>query len=165
VPDQEDDRRQDVLLSERSGANETPRRRLVSTSTYPTMFSAMLSDNGAGGLSMSEVELAKNAPEVSRRSLLLGQVLPYIAVLTLAILGVAYTNISHQPLTGYWEFLALATGALCVVTAWGDAKDRQARRRLMGTQALHWVAILATMNIVLLSSVRQMLPAPLWSTQ
>jgi hypothetical protein len=88
---------------------------------------------------MSEVELAKNAPEVSRRSLLLRQTLPYIAVLTLAILGVAYTNISHQPLTGYWEFLALATGALCVVTAWGDAKDRQARLRLMGTQALQVV--------------------------
>jgi hypothetical protein len=86
---------------------------------------------------MSEFELAKNAPEVSRRSLLLRQTLPYIAVLTLAILGVAYTNISHQPLTGYWEFLALATGVLCVVTA-GVTKDRQARLRLMGRQALHW---------------------------
>ena len=26
--------------------------------------------------------------------------------------GVAYANISHQPLVGYWEFLALAMGAL-----------------------------------------------------
>ena len=93
MPDQEDDRRQDVLLSERSGANETPRRRLASTSTYPTMFSAMLSDNGAGGLSMSEVELAKNAPEVSRRSLLLGQVLPYIAVLTQPIAHLSIMSI------------------------------------------------------------------------
>jgi len=84
--------------------------------------------------------------------------LPYIAVLT--VLGVAYTNISHQPLAGYWEFLALATGALCVVTQWENAEDRQARLRLMWTQALHWAAILVTMNIVLLSGVRQMLPAP-----
>jgi hypothetical protein len=54
------------------------------------MFSAILSDNGAGGLSMNEVELAKNAPEVSRRSLLLRQTLPYIAVLTQPI---AHLNI------------------------------------------------------------------------
>jgi hypothetical protein len=73
---------------------------------------------------------------------------------------VAYTNISHQPLVGYWEFLALVTGVLCVVTEWENAKDRQARLRLMSTQALHWVAILVTMNIVLLSRVQQMLPAP-----
>ena len=92
MPDQEDDRRQDVLLSERSGANETPRRRLASTSTYPTMFFAMLSDSGAGGLSMSEVELAKNAPEISRRSLLLRQ-MPYIAVLTQPIAHLSIMSI------------------------------------------------------------------------
>ena len=70
------------------------------------------------------------------------------------------SNISHQPLVGYWEFLALATGVLCVVTEWEKAKDKQARFRLMWTQALHWVAILVTMNIVLLSGVQKMLPAP-----
>jgi hypothetical protein len=36
--------------------------------------------------------------------------LPYILVLGLAIVGVAYTTMAHQPLVGYWEFLALATG-------------------------------------------------------
>jgi hypothetical protein len=29
---------------------------------------------------------------------------PYISVLGLAIVGVAYTNMAHQPLVGYWEF-------------------------------------------------------------
>jgi hypothetical protein len=86
--------------------------------------------------------------------------LPYAAVLTLAVLGVAYTNISQQPLVGYWEFLAVATGVLCVVTEWKNAEDRQARFRLMWKQALHWAAILVTMNILLLSGVRIMLPAP-----
>src|SRR6516165_9527375 len=33
----------------------------------------------------------------------------------------------------------------------------------MWTQALHWAAILITMNIVLLSAVRNMLPAPAMS--
>jgi hypothetical protein len=50
--------------------------------------------------------------------------------------------------------------ALCVVTQWKNAKDRQARIRLIWTQALHWLAILVTMNLVLLTVVRQMLPAP-----
>ncbi len=111
---------------------------------------------------MSEPELTKNADEISLRSRsaeLLLRKLPYIAVLTLAVSGVAYSNISHQPLVGYWEFLALATGVLCVVTEWENAQDRQARFRLMWTQALHWVAILVTMNIVLLSGVQKMLPA------
>jgi hypothetical protein len=36
--------------------------------------------------------------------------LPYILVLGLAIVGVAYTTMAHRPLVGYWEFLALATG-------------------------------------------------------
>jgi hypothetical protein len=31
-------------------------------------------------------------------------------LLGLAIVGVAYTTMAHQPLVGYWEFLALATG-------------------------------------------------------
>jgi hypothetical protein len=81
-------------------------------------------------------------------------------VLTLAVSGVAYTNISHQSLVGYWEFLAVATGVLCVVTEWEHAQDKQARFQLMWTQALHWVAILVTMNIVLLSGVQRMLPSP-----
>jgi len=86
--------------------------------------------------------------------------LPYIAVLVLAIFGVAYTNFSNQPLSGYWEFLAVAMAVLCVVTQWENAPDRSARLRLIWTQALHWVAILVTMNVVLLSGVQSLLPAP-----
>src|SRR5580704_4278405 len=52
--------------------------------------------------------------------------LPYILVLGLAIVGVAYTNMAHQPLVGYWEFLALATGVVCVVAEWPKLHDGQA---------------------------------------
>jgi hypothetical protein len=85
---------------------------------------------------------------------------PYVAMLLLAIAGVAYTNISHQPLTGYWEFLAIVMAVLCIVTQWDKALDRNARLRLIWMQALHWIAILVTMNVVLLSGVRNLLPAP-----
>jgi hypothetical protein len=112
---------------------------------------------------MSETQLAKHADAMHlrlRNASFLQRKLPYIAVLTLAVSGVAYTNISHQSLVGYWEFLPVATGVLCVVTEWEHAQDKQARFQLMWTQALHWVAILVTMNIVLLSGVQRMLPAP-----
>jgi hypothetical protein len=93
------------------------------------------------------------------RSIVLRQ-LPFLAILALAIAGVAYTNFSGKPLIGYWEFLALAIGVVCVVTEWTELDDRQARVRLVWTQALHWIAVLVTMNIMLLAGVQQLLPAP-----
>ena len=50
----------------------------------------------------------------------LWQQLPYVVALVLAVAGVAYTNASHQPLVGYWEFLALAIGVVCVIDKWPD---------------------------------------------
>jgi hypothetical protein len=88
------------------------------------------------------------------------QRLPFVVALVLAIAGVAYTNISHQPLVGYWEFLALAIAVVCVVTKWPELDGKQAQFRLMWTQALHWVAVLVTMNIMLVSGVQQLLPTP-----
>lgn len=84
--------------------------------------------------------------------------LPFLAILTLTIAGVAYTNMSHRPLAGYWEFLAIVMGVVCVVTEWEELDDKQARFRLMWTQALHWVAVLVAMNVMLLSGVQQLLP-------
>jgi hypothetical protein len=89
--------------------------------------------------------------------------LPFIAVLTLAIAGVAYANISQQPLVGYWEFLALAIGVLCIITEWPRLDQKQARVRLIWTQALHWAAVLITMNIMLVSNVQRLLPTPAMS--
>ena len=57
--------------------------------------------------------------------------LPFLAILALAIIGVAYTNVSRQPLVGYWEFMGVMTGLACVLTAWGETDDRDARIRLI----------------------------------
>lgn len=81
----------------------------------------------------------------------LWQQLPYAVALVLAVAGVAYTNVSHQPLVGYWEFLALAIGVVCVVTKWPETQGKEAQLRLIWTQALHWIAVLVTMNIMLMS--------------
>jgi hypothetical protein len=112
---------------------------------------------------MSEAELSHGRNDAAGRFRLEGflkRQLPYIGVLVLAVAGVAYTNISNQPLVGYWEFLLIVMGIVCVVTQWDSARDGRARFRLILTQALHWIAILVTMNIVLLSGFRTMLPAP-----
>lgn len=86
--------------------------------------------------------------------------LPYVAVLSLAVVGVAFTNISHQPISGFWEFLAIAIGVVCVVTAWPKVDDRKARFRLIWTQALHWATFLVIMNIMLLPGIQKMVPSP-----
>ncbi len=111
---------------------------------------------------MTEPELMHNSDDAARRpdASLLQRKLPYIVVLVLAVSGVAYSTISNQPLAGYWEFLALAAGVLCVMTQWSNVEGKDARIQLMWMQALHWAAILITMNIVLFSGVRQMLPGP-----
>ena len=39
-------------------------------------------------------------------------------------------------------------------------QGKEARLRLIWTQALHWIAVLVTMNIMLVSGVQQLLPMP-----
>jgi hypothetical protein len=114
---------------------------------------------------MSEINEQQNAgagtsPSHSATSHFLWQQLPYIVALVLAIAGVAYTNVSHQPLAGYWEFLALAIAVVCIVTKWPELDDRHARFQLIWTQAVHWIAVLVTMNIMLVSGVQRLLPTP-----
>lgn len=116
----------------------------------------------SNGPSMSDLDApsAQSASDDSPRggSFLRSQ-LPFLAILALAIVGVAYTNISQRPLVGYWEFLAIMTGLACVLTAWGDLDDKDARIRLIWTQAVHWAAVLVAMNVLLLSGVQQLFPA------
>jgi hypothetical protein len=114
---------------------------------------------------MNEIDAQQNArtEAPSRQSGIahfLWQQLPYVVALVLSVVGVAYTNVSHQPLVGYWEFLALAIGVVCVVTKWPAIQGKEAQVRLIWTQALHWIAVLITMNIMLASGVQQLLPTP-----
>jgi hypothetical protein len=83
--------------------------------------------------------------------------LPYLVVLTLTLVGVAYASFSRQSMVGYWEFLAPVIGLLCVILGWPHAPDQAARWRLVWTQALHWLAFLVAMNLLLLSGVASLL--------
>lgn len=88
------------------------------------------------------------------------QHVPYLVVLALALAGVAYSNMSQKSLAGYWELLALIAGGVCIFTEWGKIDDKKARVRLVWTQVVHWIAVLVCMNIMLLTGVQQLLPAP-----
>ena len=57
-------------------------------------------------------------------------------------------------------FALWAIGILCVVTEWENVETGKLAFGLMWTQALHWVAVLLTMNIMLLGGVQQILPSP-----
>jgi hypothetical protein len=85
--------------------------------------------------------------------------LPYAAVLFLTILGIAYTSYSKQSIVAYWEFLAPVIALVCVGSGWRHAHDKEARLRLIWTQALHWFAFLVAMNLVLLPGVQRIMNA------
>jgi hypothetical protein len=102
----------------------------------------------------AEIEPVRE-PFISRGTLLRN--VPYIAALALAIFGVAYSNFSGHTINGYWEFLAIAIGLVCVITAWPNATDREARFKLIWTQTAHWITILVAMNLLLLQGFQLIL--------
>jgi len=117
--------------------------------------------NTAIVLPMSNLDASSghNADDQSASKIsLVRRQLPFLAILALAIGGVAYTNISQRPLVGYWEFLAIVMGLVCVVARWPELEEKPARFRLIWTQALHWLAVLVTMNIMLFPGLQQLLP-------
>jgi hypothetical protein len=83
----------------------------------------------------------------------------YAVALILTLIGVAYTSYSKRPIVGYWELLTVVMAVLCVSTGWRRVQDREGRLRLIWTQALHWLAFLVAMNLVLLTSMQTMLNA------
>ena len=85
--------------------------------------------------------------------------LPYLGVLAMTLIGVAYTSAAREPLILYWEILALTVFAVCIFVGWRHTEGREARVRMLWTQALHWGAFLVAMNIVLLPGVQRVLTA------
>jgi hypothetical protein len=80
---------------------------------------------------------------------------PYLVMLVLALFGVAFTSITRRPMTLYWFLLAPFIGLVCVITRWPAVKSRDQRLQLVWTQALHWAAVLAAMNLLYVADVGQ----------
>src|SRR5712671_412983 len=80
----------------------------------------------AGARTMTNAPPDTPLPAASRlrpRAFLLRE-WPYLLMLVLALLGVAYTSFSHAPMATYWIALAPFIGLLCVMTRWNDAGTR-----------------------------------------
>jgi hypothetical protein len=84
---------------------------------------------------------------------------PYLLVVVLALFGIAYTSFSRTPMALYWIVLAPLMGIICVVTRWRDIRNRDARLRLIWTQALHWLAVLVAMHLMFVADVARMMNA------
>jgi hypothetical protein len=95
------------------------------------------------------------APRATHRLSFWLKELPFALVLILTTLGVAYASFTKQPIVGFWELLAPLIALVCVGSGWPSATDRTARLTLIGSQALHWLAFIVVMNMLLLPSVQR----------
>jgi hypothetical protein len=80
--------------------------------------------------------------------------LPYIVMLSMAILGIGYVTFTGEPTPYYWGLLAPLYCAICIFAGWRHAEDKSARIALVWTQALHWLATLVAMYLIYLPQVR-----------
>jgi hypothetical protein len=83
--------------------------------------------------------------------------LPYLAMLVLALGGVAYTSIATQGNAVVWMLLAAAFAGICIAAGWRRARGKRGRWRLIWTQGLHWGALLLFMQLLLARDVQDML--------
>lgn len=83
--------------------------------------------------------------------------LPYIVMLATAIVGIGLSTFTGELMPLYWEVSAPVYGVICVYAGWRHAEDREARTKLLWTQAAHWLAVLLTMYVVYLPQVRDVM--------
>jgi hypothetical protein len=88
----------------------------------------------------------------------------HLAMVIGGLLGIGFTSIagpgSDVPGSNvFWVWLALVPAYLlaCIWEGWSHAKASGQRRRLVVTQALHWLAFLIAMYVLLLPQVRGVL--------
>jgi hypothetical protein len=107
------------------------------------------------GTGTSPQAVSPAPPPASHRLSFWIKELPFALVLILTTLGVAYTSFSKQPIVGFWELLAPLIALVCIGSGWPSAADKTARVTLIGSQALHWLAFIVVMNVLLLPSVQR----------
>ncbi len=84
---------------------------------------------------------------------------PYIAMLILAVVGVALASVAPQQMTPYWEILAPLFAVVCVLARLREAQHQVVLARLIRIEALHWGAVFVAMQLVFVSDVSHMMNA------
>lgn len=80
--------------------------------------------------------------------------LPYIVMLSMAVLGVGLVTLTGQPVGLYWELLTPIYCAICIYVGWRHADTREERVKLVWKQILHWTAFLAAMWLIYTPTLR-----------
>lgn len=84
---------------------------------------------------------------------------PYLLMLLLALVGVAYSSVARAPVREYWIILGPFIGLICIISGWRDAGSAEGRIRLVGTQILHWCAVLLAIELMFVADVDRMMNA------
>ena len=82
--------------------------------------------------------------------------LPYIIMLSMAVLGIGLVTFTGEPSGFYWELLTPVYCALCIHVGWRHADTRQEKIKLIWTQILHWLAFLAAMWLIYSPTMRSL---------
>ncbi len=83
--------------------------------------------------------------------------LPYIIMLSMAVLGIGIVTFTGQPVAFYWEFLTPVYCAICIFVGWRHAETTHERTRLVWTQILHWAAFLFGMWLIYSPPLRSLI--------
>jgi hypothetical protein len=88
--------------------------------------------------------------------------LPYVVMIVLAVVGVAYTSLLPNVSLVYWQILAIIYCLICIFVEWprlpGLGRDRL---QLIMTQVLHWGAFLLAMRLLFLPTLQKNLTSEL----
>lgn len=82
---------------------------------------------------------------------------PYIVMLLAAILGIGMATFTGEMTPIYWEILTPLYAIICIHTGWRRTEDREARIRLVWTQAAHWLSVLVAMYVIYLPRVQDVM--------
>jgi len=103
---------------------------------------------------VSETQSTSAAQPAQRRSFVARE-FPYILLLVLAVVGIAYTSVSPDSSAAYWKVLAPVFAVVCIVSQWPRvAAGGGAKTRLIVIQLVHWGAFLFTILLVFLPGVQ-----------
>ncbi|HEY8214164.1 MAG TPA: hypothetical protein VIG36_08565 [Methylocystis sp.] len=83
--------------------------------------------------------------------------LPYIVMLSTAVLGIGIVTFTGQPVAYYWEFLTPVYCAICIYVGWRHTETTHERTRLVWTQVLHWAAFLFGMWLIYSPPLRKLI--------
>lgn len=82
--------------------------------------------------------------------------LPYIVMLSMAVLGIGLVTFTGRPVAYYWELLTPVYCAICIYIGWRHAPTQPERVKLVWTQILHWAAFLVAMWLVYSAPLRSL---------